>query len=154
MSTPLRNRRPLLVAVGVGEIAIGCVVLFMAAMTLAEAAASVRFPSVGVPSSLIRTGLGLLTLATLCLTIGVGSVRCSNWTRILAMVLSAAWVGLTATLDVFVIAHILRHGLAPSTAPASSFLDDALAAFVWALPAVFFYFYSRPSVKATCRGFL
>jgi hypothetical protein len=96
-------------------------------------------------------------LAAVFITAGVGSIRCKNWARIMMLVVSGLWLacGLLGTLMmVFILPAIMRQQpvhVAPG-------IQDAIVVGVIAfmvvlmvlLPAIFLFFYSRKSVRATC----
>jgi hypothetical protein len=96
-------------------------------------------------------------MAALFFAGGIGSIRCRNWARILMLVVSGLWLafGLMTTLVLaFVMPFVMRtqptrlspgqqHGLIVGMISFTAILGVAL-------PAIFLFFYSRKSVKATC----
>lgn len=156
MNVAFKNRRPWLIALGVAEIAIACGLLLIAALLffvaprfIAEGIASHRFLSVENPS-FIAPGIAFVGLGVLFLSAGIGSVRCLNWARILMMTVSTAWLGMGVLSVAFVLVQVHRHGVSLSASPGLDLLIDELFVTMLALPAVFLFFYSRRSVKATC----
>jgi hypothetical protein len=159
--SPYKSRRGWLIAFGVIEILMGCsfllMILFSAIAFLGPAAAKMP-PNVMSPSALMfLVGLQFGLLAAVFFTGGIGSILCKNWARILMLVVSGFWLGLglIGTLILaFQLPAIMRqqHGnLSPGMG--HGFVVGMIVfmtAFMVLLPAIFLFFYSRRSVRATC----
>jgi len=164
--SPYENRRGWLIAFGVIDILMGCafllLILFLAITFLGPAAA--KMPSGAMPSGLISrpalmaiVGLQYGLMAAVFITGGIGSIRCKNWARILMLVVSGLWLacGLTGTLMMaFIFPAIMKHqsgNIPPGLGHAIVVGMIAVMTVVMVLlPAIFLFFYSRKSVRATC----
>ncbi len=161
-----KNRRGWLIAFGVIEILLGCFFIFMIGFS---AYAFFGPPAARMPPGAMSAGpisrttvmvfMGVQygVLAAVFITGGIGSIRCRNWARILMLAVSALWLGLGVLVTLvmaFTFPVIMRRQ------PASVLLGMqhaimaailiASTTFMVFLPAVFLFFYSRKSVKATC----
>jgi hypothetical protein len=153
-------------AFGVIEIMMGCafllMILFSAFIFLGPAAAKMPPSAMATgPMSprvlMVFAGLQYGLMAAVFITAGIGSIRCKNWARILMLVVGGFWLacGLFGTLImVFILPAIMRQQpvhVAPG-------IQDAIvvgtitfmAVLMILLPAIFLFFYSRKSVRATC----
>src|SRR5208337_1108053 len=102
-------------------------------------------------------GLQYGLLAAVFFTSGIGSIRCKNWARILMLVVSGLWLafGLIGTLVMALIVPTVMQQQPGKHHPG---LEHAAIAVMIAfstvimvlLPAIFLFFYSRKSVRATC----
>ncbi|MGA2986608.1 MAG: hypothetical protein ABSG32_22635 [Terriglobia bacterium] len=164
--SPYPSRRGWLIAFGVIEILIGCafvlMILFSAFAFFGLVAA--KMPSgamssgpISRPALMAFVGLQYGLMAAVFFTGGIGSIRCKNWARILMLVVSGLWLacGLLGTLMMaFIFPAIMKHQ--PGNIPPG--LEHAIVAVMIAvmtvlmvlLPAIFLFFYSRKSVRATC----
>jgi hypothetical protein len=106
---------------------------------------------------MILVGLQYGLLAAVFITGGIGSIRCRNWARILMLVVSCLWLGfglLGTLMTAFILPAIMRQqpgNLLPGFQRA--FMAGMIAVetvFMVLLPAIFLFFYSRKSVRATC----
>ena len=163
---PYQSRRGWLIAFGVIEILMGCVfllmVLFMAIIFLGPVAAKIP-PSAMAPGPMsprvlmVFAGLQYGLLAALFITGGIGSIRCKNWARILMLVVSGLWLGLGLLgmlMMAFILPAVLRQqpGKIPPGTQHVIMVGMIIAStvFMVLLPAIFLFFYSRKSVRATC----
>jgi hypothetical protein len=160
------SRRGWLIAFGVIEILMGCAFLLMIVLSafafLGPAAAKMP-PNAMAPGPMsplvimVLVGLQYGLLAAVFMTAGIGSIRCKNWARILMLVVSGFWLacGLLATLMmVFMLPAIMRQQpvhVAPGIQDAIVVgMIAFMAVLMVLLPAIFLFFYSRKSVRATC----
>jgi len=156
MTVGFKNRHSWLIAFGVAEIVavcgllfIGGVILFVAPRFIAEGIASGRLPY--TPTRFfVLPAVAIVGLGVLFLSGGIGSVRCLNWSRILMMTVSTIWLGIGELVGGFVLLRVYVHGLPPSYLLAFNLFLVDLVVLMLGLPAVFAFFYSRRSVKATC----
>ena len=163
---PYKSRRGWLIAFGVIEILVGCgfllMILFSAFAFFGPAAAKV--PPSAMPSGPITrpvlmafVGFQYGLMAAVFFTGGIGSMRCKNWARILMLVVSGLWLafGLTGTLLMAFILPIIMRQQSGKLAPGIQHgiivgMITFMTVLMVLLPAIFFFFYSRKSVKATC----
>jgi hypothetical protein len=126
--------------------------------------AAARMPSSAMPAgpisrpalmALVSLQYGLL--AAVFVTAGIGSIRCKNWARILMLVVSGFWLacGLLGTLMMaFIFPAIMRQqaGNVPPGIQHAMMVGMIafMAVLMVLLPAIFLFFYSRKSVRATC----
>jgi len=159
---PFKNRRGWLIAFGVIEILIGAFCLLLIAfMALALVVRLSRTPLPGqTPEMTIATFvMGFLVyggLGAVFLILGVGSIKCRNWARIAAQIVSGFWL-FTGVLSGLVLAFILpstlkQQGKIPpeQQRQALIFMGVFGVVFMVLLPAVLLVFYSLRSVRATC----
>lgn len=168
---PYKSRRGWLIAFGVIEILMGCgfllMILFSAFIYLGPMRG--KMPLTGIPPAafLIMAGIQYGLLAAVFIAGGIGSIQCKNWARILMMVVSGLWLvfGFLGTLVMAFILPTIMHQL-PSEIPSGMELPGKLppgielgvtvgmilfsTLLMVILPAIFLFFYSRKSVKATC----
>ena len=156
-----KSRRGWLIAFGILEILIGgaflLVLAFSAFLFLGHAGANLPPNPMSPHVLMVFVTVEYLVLAAIFITGGIGSIRSKNWARIYMLVVSGFWlvIGILTTLGMaFLVPAILR--LQPRTVPPGN--QHAILAVMIAvmtflmvlLPALFLFFYSRPSVKATC----
>ncbi len=153
---PYKSRRGWLIAFGVVEILFGSLIVLVLLAIL-------RF-SGNLPQQAPMSPAGFRIfavvfygcMAAVFLAIGVGSTRCKNWARIAMLAVSALWLGagvLATLLVLLLIPRIMQQqGGIPSEARHTAVvLVNAIMGFIMVfMPAVFLFFYSRKSVKATC----
>jgi hypothetical protein len=159
--SPYKSRRGWLIAFGIIEILIGCFFLLMILFSIITIVGRTAYP---MPSSqmslrglLVFTFIQYGLLAGVFFAGGIGSIRCKNWARVLMLVISGLWlgVGLLSTLVLaFILPTILQQQ--PSNLPPAALHATVVGVIavetvlMVLLPAVFLFFYSRPSVRATC----
>ena len=162
---PYKSRRGWLIAFGVVEILFGCLFLLMIALSafafFGPAAAGMP-PGAMAVAPVSRSTLMVLValqygiLAAVFFTGGIGSIRCLNWARVLMMAVSGLWLGLgvIATIGLALMFRVMR---AQPAVPTPNMQHAIMAGmmigatvFMILLPAVFLFFYTRESVKATC----
>ncbi len=159
--SPYKSRRGWLIAFGVIEILIGCsfllVLLFSEFTLLGPAAAKLPSGTMSPRALMVFMGLQYGLLAAVFFTGGIGSIRCKNWARILMLVVSGLWLalGLLSTLAlVFIVPAIMRQQPAKLSPGAEHAIlvgtIITMTALMVLLPAIFLFFYSRRSVRATC----
>jgi hypothetical protein len=158
---PHKNRRDWLIAFGIIEILVGCAFLLMivfSAVAFLGPAATKMPPGAMSPRALLGlVGLQYGLMAAAFFTGGVGSIRCKNWARILMLVVSGFWLALglmTTLIMVFIVPTVMRGQPAripPGTQHAIMLgVLTAIIVLGVLLPAIFLFFYTRQSVKATC----
>jgi len=158
---PYKNQRGWLIAFGVVEILIACafllMLLFSAIMFFGPLASRIASGPFSPAAMMAFTGLQYALMAAVFLTGGIGSIRCKNWARILMLVVSGFWLGiglLTTLIMAFAVPTILKQQ--PGNVPPGIqhavlvVVITFMAVLMVLLPAVFLFFYSRKSVKATC----
>jgi hypothetical protein len=159
--SPYKSRRAWLIAFGVIDILMACVflllILFSVIAFVGPAAARMPSSQISPRALMVLVGLEYGLLAGVFFTGGIGSIRCKNWARIFMLVVSGLWLGLglVATLImVFIVPAIMRQqpgNLSPSMRHASMVgIVTVMTGLMVLLPAIFLFFYSRKSVRATC----
>jgi hypothetical protein len=159
--SPYKSRRGWLIAFGIIEILIGCgflgMIVFSAFAFLGPAADKMASGAMSPRALMAFMSLEYGLLAAVFFAGGIGSIQCKNWARILMLVVSGLWlgVGLIVTLFLaFVIPTIMRQHsgkIPPGTQHAAMVvIFTVMAVLTVLLPAIFLFFYSRQSVKATC----
>jgi hypothetical protein len=160
------SRRGWLIAFGIIEILFGCsfllMIVFSAFIFLGPVGAKMP-PSPMGPSPMSPLVLMVFAafqyglLAAVFITAGIGSIRCKNWARILMLVVSGLWLacGLLGTLMmVFILPAVMRQQpvhVAPGIQDAIVVgMITFMAVLMVLLPAIFLFFYTRKSVRATC----
>ena len=156
-----KSRRGWLIAFGILEILIGgaflLVLAFSAFLFLGHAGANLPPNPMSPHVLMVFVAVEYLALAAIFIAGGIGSIRSKNWARIYMLVVSGFWlvIGILTTLGMaFLVPAILRQQ--PRTVPPGN--QHAILAVMIAvmtflmvlLPTLFLFFYSRPSVKATC----
>ena len=165
---PYKNRRGWLIAFGVVEILMGCGFLLMILLSafafLGPAAAKMPPNAMAAgPMSksvlLAMVGIQYGMMAAVFFIAGIGSIRCKNWARIMMLVVSGFWlvIGLISVLVVaFLVPTIMRQQTGNIDSSVQHTIIAGMIIFMTAimvvLPAVFLFFYSRKSVKATCQA--
>jgi len=159
--SPYKSRRGWLIAFGVIEILMACAFLLLILLSviafLGPAAARMPSSQISPRALMVLVGLEYGLLAGVFITGGIGSIRCKNWARIFMLVVSGLWLGLglLATLMmVFIVPTIMRQqpgNLRPGAQHATMVgMITVMTALMVLLPAIFLFFYSRKSVRATC----
>jgi len=169
---PYKNRRGWLVAFGIFEILIGCVMLGMIAlsvfaMRMASAAPAAPPPTIpGVPPpavvmAIIAVFYGLL--AVLFVTVGIGSVQAKRWARMAMLVISWCWLAMGVmgmAMMALIMPAILQNARQQASTPMPESMEltmrvgmlAVIGVFFILLPLVFVLFYSGKNVKATCEN--
>ena len=159
--SPYKRRRGWLIAFGVIEILIGCFFLLLILFSILAFVGPTAAPMPSGPISphalMALLGLQYGLLSAVFFAGAIGSIRCKNWARILMLVISGLWLafGLVSTLVLaFILPTVLQQH--PSNLPSAA-LHAILVGVIAVetvvmvlLPAIFLFFYSRPSVRATC----
>ena len=158
---PYKSRRGWLITFGVVELLIAC--LFLLVLLLSFFAflgpRAARMPSGPMSPAMMMAFAGLEygAAAAVFITGGIGSIRCRNWARILMLVVSGLWLGfgLIITLVVaFVVPAVMRQQPGNISGEMQHTIIVGMVVVMTALmvvlPAIFLFFYSRRSVKATC----
>lgn len=152
-----RDRSTGLVIFGAIEILIGLVWASLIPLTLVAAALSpVLEPSVVLSSLALY-----LLIATIFVTLGVGSIRARSWAA--ALTLSLAWVWLITGIATMVLFWWLLPGFWHQLGSASGLETGTARVFALAanlglgviyvvLPSAFVIFYRSPNVTATCSA--
>jgi hypothetical protein len=158
---PYKNRRSWLIAFGVAEILIASFLLLCVALM---AIAFLVFPSRPFGGQTAMSPLAAMIVAAFFyggaaaffLTVGIGSIRCRNWARILMLVGSSLGLalGVFATLFIMLLfpALMRQQGRIPPEAQHGVLIVmiAVMGSITVLMPVVFLVFYSRKSVKATC----
>jgi hypothetical protein len=163
---PYKSRRGWLIAFGIVEILIGCafvlMILFSALIFLGPVAAKMHAGAIpaGPISPAVLMIMGALQyglMAAVFFTAGIGSIRCRNWARIMMLVVSGLWLafGLMTTLITgFMFPIIMRQTPGKISCETQHAIIVGMISVMAVLgvlvPAVFLFFDSRKSVKATC----
>lgn len=163
---PYKNQRGWLIAFGVVEILIGCLFLLMivfSAFAFLRPAAAKIPPNAMPAGSMSGTTLMALVaiqyglMAAVFFTGGIGSILCKNWARILMLVVCGFWLGIgviTTPVIAFMAPVIMRQqpgNVDPQIQRAIMVgMTILMTALTVVLPAIFLFFYSRKSVRATC----
>ncbi len=166
ITAPYEDRRGWLIAFGVIDILFGCGFLLMLGLVafaflgpFATTMAGSAAPRGPMPKSFLVAAVFLqYGLATaLFFTGGIGSIRCKNWARILMLVISGLWLalGLMVTATMALTLPVIMRGQVHHTDPdifhgVITGLLIFIAILTIIIPSIFLFFYSRPSVKATC----
>ena len=156
-----KSRRGWLIAFGVIEILIGCAFVLMivvSAFAFLGPVAAKMPPNAFSPRVLMAlVGFQYGLMATVFFTGGIGSIRCKNWARIFILVVSGLWLGfglLTTVIMAFMFPIIMRQqpgNIPPGLGRAIVVgMIAVMTALMVLLPAIFLFFYSRKSVRATC----
>jgi len=159
--SPYKSRRGWLIAFGVIEILIGCtfllMILFSVIAFLGPWAAPMPSSPVSPHALMALMGLHYGLLAAMFFAGGIGSIRCKNWARILMLVISWLWLGvgvLTTIILALIFPTLIQQPTGNLPLGVRHAMVVGMIAFVAVvmalLPATFLFFYSRPSVRATC----
>jgi hypothetical protein len=164
---PFKSRRGWLIVFGIIEILIGCSFLLMillSAFAFFGPTAARMPPNAMAAGPFSRTGLMVLVgaqygfMAAIFFTGGMGSILGKNWARIYMLVVSGLWLTfgvMTTLVMVFLVPTIMRQQTAKVPATIQHAVVVGMIAFTVSLgvvlPAIFLFFYSRKSVKDTCR---
>ncbi|HEV2501383.1 MAG TPA: hypothetical protein VGY31_17560 [Terriglobia bacterium] len=158
-----KDRRGWLTAFGVAEILIACLFLLLALLMLLipftrpPGQAPVVTPQMQVGMKIFGFAV-YAGFAALFLLIGIGSIMRKNWARITMLVVSALWLaaGVLATVVIMLMMPTLMHtaGQIPPATQRWIFgvMTTMMAILMIVIPAIFLFFYSRKSVKATCQS--
>ncbi len=160
------SRRGWLIAFGVIEILMGCAFLLMLlsmAIYFLEPTAGGMPPGASSAGPFSQRSILVLALleyglaAVVFISGGIGSIQCRNWARVMMLVVSGLWLAV-GIIFTFIMAFIFPITLRLQPGDVDPGVQHAIIAGAIAvavvlgvaLPAVFLFFYSRPSVKATC----
>lgn len=157
-----KDRRGWLTAFGIAEILIACfflllaLVMLLAPFTKPPAQAPVVTPQIQIGMKIFGFAI-YAGFATLFLLIGIGSIRRKNWARITMLVVSTLWLAVgvfTIVLIVFMMPPLMHTAGRIPPATQRRIIEvttTVMAILMIAIPAIFLFFYSRKSVKATCQ---
>jgi hypothetical protein len=156
-----KSRRGWLIAFGVIEILMGCafllMILFSAFIFLGPVAAKMPPNAFSPPVLMAIVGFQYGLMAAVFFTGGIGSIRCKNWARIFMLVVSGLWLGfglLTTVAMAFMFPIIMRQQPGKVAPSVQHIVIVGTITFMTVLgvllPAIFLFFYSRKSVRATC----
>jgi len=155
--SPYKSRRDWLNAFGVIEILMGGAFLLFAIVILWAAGATMPSNAISPPARMVGTALLYGLLAAVFVAGGIGSMLCKNWARIVMLAVSSLWLGfglMVALILAFIVPAITqqRHGNFPAEGQHAMMviIFTLVAALGVLLPAIFLFFYSRKSVRATC----
>jgi hypothetical protein len=157
------DRSGWLIAFGIFDVLVGLSLWLLAAFTVFTVLTAAGNPQLRgqivsiVPVILLYGGMG-----TAWIVLGVASAMKRNWARLSLLVIGWAWLvfGVLITLAFALFGSALFQQSArqvPNADPtiwkfALIFTVIFCVIFMVALPLVFVFFYSRPSVKATCTA--
>jgi len=149
-----KDRRLGCIVFGAVEIAMGCLCALMIPLlffALAEAP-----PDAGLDYR--TTGLGVAVYACLAVALvwlGIGSILCRRWARVLLVVASWSWL-LVGVLAMGAAAFAMQLSTRESANPLAALIlivtEVFLAVFFVALPGAMALFYQSKHVKATCEA--
>jgi hypothetical protein len=162
---PFKDRRPWLVAFGVAEILIGCLVLLLMALAIFATRSLPVNPATpaGGKGILVVGVVFYAVIALLFVSIGIGSIQARRWARIAMLIVGWAWLTmgvLTTAIMALVMPMILSNAEQQSGRPMPPGTDmmvrivmfSMIGVFAILLPLVFVLFYSGKNVKATCES--
>lgn len=167
---PYKDRSGWLLAFGIFEIMIGCVMLLMIAVTIFGMSQVGRVtppPSVGpTPSPAMLITFAALfygALAVLFVSVGIGSIQARNWARITMLIVSWCWLAqgvLGMGMIAVLLPTIMENARQQSRTPMPSSFDtifriamfSIMGLFFVMLPLIIVLFYSGKNVKATCEA--
>lgn len=161
-SPPFKNRRGWIIAFGVAEILIGCLVLLLMGL----AAVGLRMARVTTQQPAMDTRFLVLALvfygaiAAFFVAVGIGNTQVRRWARLVMLVISWAWLAMGVVVTAvmaFVLPMIMKSAQQNATQPMPQgfdtlfrvFMFSILGLFFIALPLMFVVFYSGKNVKAT-----
>jgi hypothetical protein len=159
--SPYKSQRGWLIAFGVIEILIGCVfllmILFSGIVFLGHMGTMMPPSPISPLAMMVFAGLQYGLMAAVFLTGGIGSIRCKNWARILMLVVSGLWLGF-GLLTTLVMGFIFPTAMSQQPGNISPAIEHVIMAVIIAfaaflgiiLPAIFLFFYTHKSVRATC----
>jgi hypothetical protein len=159
--SPYKSRRGWLIAFGVVEILMGCLLLLMILVSafafLGPAGARIPPGPISPRGLMALVGLQYGLIAAVFFTGGIGSIRCKNWARILMLVVSGFWLGcglLGTLMMAFFLPVVMRQPPVHVVPGIQHVIIAGMIIFMTVLlvllPAIFLFFYSRKSVRATC----
>ncbi|HKT11476.1 MAG TPA: hypothetical protein VJW77_06570 [Terriglobia bacterium] len=163
---PSKDRSGWLVAFGVVEILLGAAILLMSLFALASLLISRPSHAAEMPAGVHMAGIAFLVgfyvvIAAYFVVAGIGSILRRNWARILTLAGSSIWLlfGILGTLfSLFLFPKIMavRQPVPPAAQHIEAIVLGTMVlmsiVFGILLPLTFLIFYSRKSVKATCRA--
>jgi hypothetical protein len=163
---PYKNRRGWLVAFGILEILIGCVLVALIAFTIF----ALRLQTPGAvaapppqPGVLAMLAVFYGVLAVFFVTVGIGSIQAKRWARITMLVAGWCWLAIgvmTTTMMALMLPMIMENAKQQAKSPMPAGFDTGfrvgmlvvLGAFFVVLPLIFVLFYSGKNVKATVNA--
>jgi hypothetical protein len=159
---PVKNRRGLLIAFGIVQILIACLLFLMTllAALLPMAAVNQRPASAISPTALAVVIFLVYGIpAVIFLVLGIGSIRAKNWARIGTLIISWIWLafGVMQMFVVFFLLPSVLRSLPPQPNQPPNLEQAVVAgaavffgAFFVVLPAIFLAVYHSKHVRATC----
>lgn len=159
---PFKNRRGWIIAFGVFEILIGCLVLLL----MGVAAFGMRMATARTQQPALETRFIVITvifygaIAALFVVVGIGNTQVRRWARMVMLGISWAWLALGVLITAmmaFVMPMIMKSAQEKATQPMPEGFNTIfgvimfafLALFFIVLPLIFVAFYSGRNVKAT-----
>lgn len=160
---PFKNQRGWLIAFGIAEILIGCLILLVmgiVAFSLHHLPANAKNPP--DPRAMAMGAVMYGVIALVFVSIGIGNVQARRWARIAMQIVSWAWLvmGVLATAVLAVVVPKVMSTTPEQSAVANTggaqrmgeiFLFSFFGVFFIVLPLIFVLFYSGRNVKATCE---
>jgi len=162
---PYKNRRGWLVAFGIFEILIGCVLLLLIAISMYGLRRVPENPAapVSVAATMAMVAVMYGAMAIFFVSVGIGSMHARRWARIAMLVVGWCWLAfgvLGMAMMALILPAILQNARQQSSTPMPAGMDttvrlvmlSVMGAFFILLPLVFVLFYSGKNVKATCEN--
>ena len=161
---PFKNRRGWLIAFGIFEILMGCILLAVIALLFFAAR---NIPSKELPPNPAASMAMVVALyggmAIFFVVVGIGSVQLRRWTRMAMLIVSWCWLGigiLGIAMVAFMMPLITQGAQSTSGAPMPPdeavfikiFMFSVLGFLFILLPTIFLLFYSGKNVKATLNA--
>jgi hypothetical protein len=162
---PYKNRRGWLVAFGVFEILIGCVLLALIAISMYGLRRVPENPAapVSVAATMAMVAVMYGAMAVLFVSVGIGSIQAKRWARITMLVVGWCWLAIgvmTTAMMALMLPMIMENAKQQAKSPMPAGFDTGfrvgmlvvLGAFFVVLPLIFVLFYSGKNVKATVNA--
>jgi len=162
---PYKNRRGWLVAFGIFEILIGCVLLLLIAASMYALRSAPANPAapVNVAATMAMVAVMYGAMAIFFVSVGIGSMHARRWARIAMLVVGWCWLAfgvLGMAMMALILPAILQNARQQSSTPMPAGMDTTvrvvmlsfMGLFFILLPLVFVVFYSGKNVKATCEN--
>ena len=158
----LPDRSTGLLVFGILTILLGAVCGLMVVFLFAGQAMVRRDPGLADPRTLWYSAGFYLALATTFVWLGIGSIRARRWARALLVVVCGSWTAV-GLVSVIAMAVTMPQILASSPGPQGHLAPEAVATIMaislafsavifLIIPGIWTFFYSRPSVRATCAA--
>lgn len=158
-----KNRRGWLIAFGIAEILIGCLLVLMIAFTVVTMRHVPPNPASPPPDARALAVMAAFysVIALAFVIIGIGSIHARRWARVAMLIVAWIWLGigvLTAIVMGFMLPTIMSNAEKQATAPMPAGANTIVGVFVMiglffiVLPLIFVLFYSGKNVRLTCEN--